>query len=103
MRTTEYETYQQGCANSHDENTCLTCQARRESEAPMRTVEGDVSLLHSDYEDEFAEAGLGRSSPKDDEDDTYETTCGGIRDIIFTGEVRHRFLVFPCIADISHP
>jgi hypothetical protein len=67
----------------------------------MRIGEDDVSLRHSDYEDDFAEAGLGRSSPDDDEEDTYETACGGIRDIIFTGEVRHRFLVSLSIADIG--
>jgi hypothetical protein len=101
MQRTEHETYQEGRPNSHDENTCLTCQARREPEAPMRTLEDNVSLRHSDYEDDFAEAGLGRSSPDDDEEDTYETTCAGIQDIIFTGEVRHRFLVFPGIVDIG--
>jgi hypothetical protein len=58
----------------------------------MRTLEDNPSLRHSDYEDDFAEAGLGRSSPDDDdEEDTYETTCGGIQDIIFTGEVRRLF------------
>lgn len=59
----------------------------------MDGVEGSHPL-HSDYEDDFAEAGLGRASPysdDDDEEDTYETSCTGIRDIIFTGTVRHFF------------
>lgn len=91
MQSTDHETFEQGHSNSHDENTCLTCQARRELEEPMHGVESIPSPRHSDYEDDFAEAGLGQPSYDDDDDyeDTYETTCTGIRDIIFTGEVRH--------------
>jgi hypothetical protein len=55
----------------------------------MSGVESVPAPRHSDYEDDFAEAGLGQPSYGDDsEEDTYETTCIGIRDIIFTGEVR---------------
>jgi hypothetical protein len=44
---------------------------------------------HSDYEDIFAEAGLPNPPYDDDNEvDTYETACSGIRDIVFTGEVR---------------
>ena len=89
---TVHETFERGHPNSHDENTCLTCQARREPEEPMSDIESAPALRHSDYEDDFAEAGLGRSSYDDVEVDTYETTCTGIRDIIFTGEVRHLLL-----------
>jgi hypothetical protein len=88
---TEHETYEEGRPNSHNENTCLICKARREEDVPMRAPEDNRPLRHSDYEDDFAEAGLGRLSPADDEEDTYETTCGGIQDIIFTGEVRRLF------------
>ncbi len=92
MQRTEHETFEQGHPNSHDENTCLTCQARRELGEPMRGVESIPAPRHSDFEDDFAEAGLGRPSYDDDDEDTYETTCTGIQDIIFTGEVRHFFL-----------
>ncbi|KAF8265775.1 hypothetical protein EI94DRAFT_1734777 [Lactarius quietus] len=64
--------------NSHDEDTCHTCQARRrESSAGAPVAYGGVQRsipLHSDYEDEFAEAGLGQPSYGDDEEDTYETS-----------------------------
>lgn len=91
MQRTDHETFEQGHPNSHDKNTCLICQTRRGSEEPMRGVESIPSPRHSDFEDDFAEAGLGQSSYDDDDDyvDTYETRCSGIRDIIFTGEVRH--------------
>jgi len=87
---TVYETFKEGLPNSHDEDTCHTCQARRreeqllEPQSPMGGVQRSIPL-HSDYEDEFAEAGLGQPSYGDDEEDTYETSCTGIRDIIFTG------------------
>lgn len=56
----------------------------------MQDVESVPTPRHSDYEDDFAEVGLGQPpSDDDDEEETYETTCSGIRDIIFTGEVRH--------------
>ena len=58
----------------------------------MDSVEGSLPR-HSDYEDDFAEAGLGQPSYGDDEEDTYDTSCTGIRDIIFTGSVRHVFSV----------
>jgi hypothetical protein len=92
-----YETYQEGTPNSHNEDTCLTCQYRGESEeqSPTVGVEDSPLPLHSDYEDDFAAAGLGRPSYGDDEEDTYDTTCVGIRDIIFTGAVRHFF--FCCL------
>lgn len=61
----------------------------------MRDIESAPTSRHSDYEDDFAEAGLGRSSYDDIEVDTYETTCTGIRDIIFTGEVCHLVLHRP--------
>ncbi len=60
----------------------------------MRDVEGSPLPLHSDYEDDFAAAGLGRPSYGDDEEDTYDTACIGIRDIIFTGAVRHFFFCY---------
>ena len=41
---------------------------------------------HSDYEDDFADASLGWESYSKDEEDTYETSCTGIRDI-----TRHYF------------
>jgi len=87
---TVYETFQEGSLNSHDEDTCHTCQARRREEQssglqpPMDGVQCSIPL-HSDYEDVFAEAGLGQPSYDDDEEDTYETSCTGIQDIIFTG------------------
>jgi hypothetical protein len=92
-----YETYQEGSPNSHNEDTCLTCQYHNESEeqSPTVGVEDSPLPLHSDYEDDFAAAGLGRPSYGDDEEDTYDTTCIGIRDIIFTGAVRHFFYCFP--------
>jgi hypothetical protein len=55
---------------------------------------------HSDYEDDFAEAGLGQASYGDDEEDTYDTSCTGIRDIIFTGAVRHFFVY--CLLPPAH-
>jgi hypothetical protein len=98
MQRTVHETFEQGQPNSHDENTCITCQARRESEEPMRGIESVPAPRHSDYEEDFAAAGLGQP-PHDDEDeeDTLESTCVGIRDIIFTGEVRH-LLLYPLIS-----
>ncbi|KAI9444668.1 hypothetical protein H4582DRAFT_1910428 [Lactarius indigo] len=83
----EYETYTEGLPNSHNEDTCITCQYRREHEEPSPMVDVEDSPLprHSDYEDDFAEAGLGRPSYGDDDEDTYEANCTGIRDIIFTG------------------
>ncbi|KAF8481802.1 hypothetical protein DFH94DRAFT_408329 [Russula ochroleuca] len=84
---TVHETFEQGQPNSHDENTCITCQARRESEEPMRGIESVPAPRHSDFEEDFAGAGLGQPSYNDDnEEDTYESSCVGIRDIIFTGE-----------------
>ena len=82
-----HETFEQGHSNSHDENTCSICQARLDLEEPMHGVESAPSPRHSDFEDDFAEAGLGQPSYDDDYEDTYETTCTGIQDIIFTGEV----------------
>ena len=88
LRTTDHETFEEGQPNSHNENTCETCQARRDVDEPMYGAEDGPPPRHSDYEDDFAEAGLPRSSYDDDEEeDTYETTCSGIRDIIITGEV----------------
>ena len=97
VQRTTYETYQEGSPNSHSEDTCLTCQYRREREeqSPMVGVEGSPPPVHSDYEDEFAAAGLGRQSYGDDEEDTYDTTCIGIRGIMFTGVVRHFLLLTP--------
>ena len=92
MQRTEHETFEQGHPNSHNEDTCLICQARRKLAEPMRGVESARAPRHSDFEDDFAGAGLGQPSYDDDDDDTYETTCSGIRDIIFTGEVRHFFM-----------
>ena len=90
MQRTEHETFEHDRPNSHDENTCLTCQARRELEEPMDGVESVPAPRHSDYEDDFAAAGLKQPVYDDDnEENTYETTCVGIRDIIFTGEVRY--------------
>jgi hypothetical protein len=64
----------------------------------MRTVEDGPLPRHSDYEDVFAEAGLSQPSyDDDDEGDTYETTCIGIRDIIITGEVHHSFFRRPLV------
>jgi hypothetical protein len=54
---------------------CLTCQARRELEEPMRGVENIATPRHSDFEDDFVEAGLGQPSCDDDDEDTYESTC----------------------------
>ena len=75
MQRTEHETFEQGHPNSHDENTCLTCQARRELEEPMHGVESIPTPRHSDFEDDFAGAGLGQPSYGDDYEDTYESTC----------------------------
>lgn len=102
IHRTVHETFEEGQPNSHDENTCLTCRARSDLDEPMRTVEDGPLPRHSDYEDDFAEAGLPRPShDDDDEEDTYETTCIGIRDIIITGEVHHLFLRLP-LADTDH-
>jgi hypothetical protein len=99
---TVHETFEEGQENSHDENTCQTCRARSDLDEPMRTVEDGPLPRHSDYEDDFSEAGLPRPSHDDeDEEDTYETTCIGIRDIIITGEVHHLFLRLP-LADTDH-
>ena len=88
---TVYETFKEGTPNSHNEDTCGTCQHRRRDE--QSSMDGVETLpRHSDYEDDFAEAGLGQSSYGDDEEDTYDTSCTGIRDIIFTGSVRHFFV-----------
>lgn len=85
VERTSYETFKEGSPNSHNEDTCDTCQSRRrEEQSPMDGVESPLPL-HSDYEDDFAEAGLGRASYGDDEEDTYDSSCTGIRDIIFTG------------------
>ena len=67
-----YETYHEGSPNSHDEDTCLTCRYRREREeqSMMVDVEGSPLPLHSDYEDDFAAAGLGRPSYGDKDEDT---------------------------------
>ncbi|KAI0295023.1 hypothetical protein BC826DRAFT_1104480 [Russula brevipes] len=63
----------------------IAIRARREE--PMHDVEDNFVPRHSDYEDDFAAAGLGQPSHNDDDYmDTYETTCIGIRDIILTGE-----------------
>ena len=102
MQRTEHETFEPGHPNSHDENTCLTCQACRELEEPMHGVESIPAPRHSDFEDDFAEAGLGQASYDDDYEDTYETTCTGIRDIIFTGEVRHPSCIDPLISTSDH-
>lgn len=103
MQRTDHETFEQGHPNSHDENTCLTCQARGELEEPMQGVESIPSPRHSDFEDDFAEAGLGQPSSYDDDyEDTYETTCTGIRDIIFTGEVRYSSCIDPLISISDH-
>ena len=48
---------------------------------------------YSDYEDDFADAGLGWESYAMDEEDTYETFHTGIRNIIFTGIVCHFFSI----------
>lgn len=94
LRTTEHETFEEGQPSSHNENTCLTCRARRDVDESMHRAEDGPR--HEDYEDDFAGAGLPRSSyDDDDEEDTYETTCSGIRDIIITGEVSHLFLRRP--------
>lgn len=89
VQRSEYESYSEGSPNSHNEDTCLTCQYRREHEEqpPMVVDTEDSAPLprHSDYEDDFAEAGLGRPSYGDDDEDTYESNCTGIRDIMFTG------------------
>jgi hypothetical protein len=104
MQRTDHETFEQGHSNSHDENTCLTCQARRDLQEPMRGVDSTPFPRHSDYEDDFAEAGLGKPSYDDDDDyeDSYETTCTGIRDIIFTGEVRNSSCIDPLISKSDH-
>jgi hypothetical protein len=53
----------------------------------MRGIESVPAPRHSDFEEDFAGAGLGQPSYNDDnEEDTYESSCVGIRDIIFTGE-----------------
>jgi hypothetical protein len=102
MQRTDHETFEQGHPNSHDENTCLTCQARRELEEPMRGVENIATPRHSDFEDDFAEAGLGQPSCDDDDEDTYESTCTGIQDIVFTGEVRRSSCIDPLISTSDH-
>jgi hypothetical protein len=102
MQRTEHETFEQGHTSSHDENTCRICQARRELEEPMRGVESFPAPRHSDFENDFAEAGLGQPSYDDNDEDFYETTCTGIRDIIFTGEVRDSSCIDPLISGSDH-
>ena len=93
IHRTEHETFEEGRPNSHDENTCQACQARAHSDESMRGIEEGPLPRHSDYEDVFAEAGLTKPSyDDDDEEDTLETTCSGISDIIFTGEVHPSIL-----------
>jgi hypothetical protein len=41
----------------------------------MRGVENIATPRHSDFEDDFVEAGLGQPSCDDDDEDTYESTC----------------------------
>jgi len=90
VQRSEHETFVEGRSNSHDENTCLRCRAQRESEESQHEIEEDYSPpRHSDYEDVFNEAGLGQPSSYDDDvdmEDTYESACTGIQNIIFTGE-----------------
>lgn len=70
----------------------------------MRGVESIPAPRHSDLEDEFVEAGLGQPqlSYDDDDEDTYKTTCTGIQDIIFTGEVRHSSYIDPLVSMSDH-
>ena len=92
IHRTVHETFEEGRPNSHDENTCLTCQARGNLDESMRGVEEGPLPRHADYEDVFTEAGLPKPSYDDDnEEDTLETSCIGIRDIILTGEVHQLF------------
>ncbi|KAI0275292.1 hypothetical protein BC834DRAFT_840152 [Gloeopeniophorella convolvens] len=82
----EHETYVEGRRNSHNEATCRICLRRVEEEERTRRIEANAPPRHADYESDFAAAGLGRVSDSDDDEDTYESTCSGIQDIIFTGE-----------------
>ncbi|THH19371.1 hypothetical protein EW146_g1793 [Bondarzewia mesenterica] len=95
----EYETYVEGKPNSHNEDTCRTCIATKKSQEEdlqqrvqanqERSQHAEELPRHADYEDDFSMAGLGRdltSNDSDDEEDSYESTCSGIQDIIFTGE-----------------
>ncbi|KAI0053416.1 hypothetical protein FA95DRAFT_1579522 [Auriscalpium vulgare] len=88
---TEHETYVEGRPNGHNPDTCVTCVSRaaaEEQELQERIrLRMEATPRHADFEDEFAAEGLGRGAEySDDEEDTYESTCSGIRDIIFTGE-----------------
>jgi hypothetical protein len=102
VHRTEHETFQEGRPNSHDQNTCRICRARVDFDGDMRGIEAGPLPRHSDYEEVFADAGLPQPLyDDDDEQDTYETSCSGIQDIVFTGEVHHPFLRQP-LTDADH-
>ena len=42
---------------------------------------GEGSLNHSDYEDDFAEAGLRWESYSKDKEETYKTSCTGTHSV----------------------
>ena len=70
-------------------------EERLEEQSPMDGIEGSPPP-HLDYEDDFSDrASLGRGSYNKDEEDTYETSRTGFRDIIFTGMVCHFFFHRP--------
>ncbi|TFK56903.1 hypothetical protein OE88DRAFT_1650405 [Heliocybe sulcata] len=101
-----YETFVEGRPNSHSPETCRMCIAGREMEeeeeqlrshavteslrsASEETASPPPSSPHQQYEDDFAEAGLGREQ-EDDYDDEVRNVCSGIIDIIFTGGTEER-------------
>ena len=61
---------------------------------------GEGSPNHSDYEDDFTEAGLGWESYSEDEEETYKPSCTGMQDIYFCGNGMSFLL--PTTAPIAH-
>ncbi|EGO31272.1 hypothetical protein SERLADRAFT_353830 [Serpula lacrymans var. lacrymans S7.9] len=95
-----YERYVPGEPNSHDEDTCGSCQYRGTSDIVYRGRPGSPEC---DYEADFESVGLGRRTEGEDEDEDeimedvdddmeglmeycVSAECSGILDIVLTGE-----------------
>ncbi|KAI0320061.1 hypothetical protein OF83DRAFT_1053867 [Amylostereum chailletii] len=80
---TDHETVIEGRKSSHNEDTCEICINRRYHDQIQ-------SVSHADYQADFEYAGLPEAGEDEDaasdEVDYIDTTCSGIRDVIFTGE-----------------
>ncbi|KZV74146.1 hypothetical protein PENSPDRAFT_749642 [Peniophora sp. CONT] len=103
-----HETYVEGQPNSHDPDTCTMCnralaedndeeesqsaisedETSSESESEELASEGEApQYTHADFEQEFADAGLGHGDEDQENDSlTPVSSCSGVVDIIITGE-----------------